>query len=246
MPDPSIPSRRLIALGAPEANERDAIALLDQTLDPAWVIFHSRKPLRGSMDIDLLILTPHGAFAAELKYYRDPVTVSRGPTWQRRLADGTIDVLPNMLQGQAQKQAQKLKAEWKAVAGLSHVWIEPVVIFTHPEGRIAYAPADQALLAPVVFCLNNAKAKLEHLVDHNRNTRRPVAWEDVQKIAATFGQAAALPKDINWPAVQHSATVPRNDDRAERQRRRRTKQILSILTLIGALLVTVTIYHALG
>ncbi len=231
---------RLIALGEPEANEIDAIAFLDQTLDPNWIIFHSRKPLRGRLDIDILIITPHGAFAAELKYYRDLMVVSTAPQWQRHLEDGRTEAMPNMLQGQAQKQAQRLKAELKNTAGLHQLWIEPVVIFTHDSSRLEFAASDRAQLEQVVFPLKQAKARLEALVAQNRRSRRPVPWEDVEKIAAALGQAEKLPA-VNWMMPPPAAAL-KSDDRTERRRRRRLNQIKAILTLVGALLVTIAIY----
>jgi Nuclease-related domain len=239
---------RLIALGEPEANEMEAISYLDRTLDPNWMIFHSLKPLRGRRDVDVLIATPNGVFAAELKYYRDTIVINSGPTWQRQRADGSTETLPNFLQGQTQKQAQQLKAEWKAAAGLHHVWIEPVVIFTHDSSALQFEWNDQAALKQVVFCLKDAKPRLENLTTQNSKLRRPLTRDDLGKIAEALGQYdMALPIQ-GWPShmtAQERPTFNRSDDRANRERRRRTKQVMAVLTLVGALLVTIGIYFVL-
>jgi hypothetical protein len=239
-------SSRLIALGESEPNERDAIAILNEQLDPDWIIFHSRKPLRGRPDIDVLILAPNGVFVAELKYYRDIIRISNGAQWQRQLADGRTEALPNILQGQTQKQAQQLKAEWKAVAGLHHVWIEPVVIFTHAECQLQFESRDGSALNQVVFCLQDAKSKLEFLAAQNRQKmRQPLSRIELEKIAATFDAEAQLPDTKGWRQESPPSQRPKfvkSEDRAIREQRRRTKKTMAILTLIGALLVTIAIY----
>jgi hypothetical protein len=239
------PSSRLIALGEAEANELEAIAYLDRTLDPTWMIFHSLKPLRGRRDIDVLIVTPQAVFALELKYYRDTIIINSGPQWQRQTSDGRSEALPNLLQGQAQKQAQQLKAEWKAAAGLHHVWIEPVVIFTHDSSVLQFEPHNRAALEQVVFCLKDTKSKLETLVAQKAKLRRPLTREDLSKIAEALGQYHLQLPAEGWSApiaAQQRSTSGRSNDRAEREARRRTKKWMAILTLVGALLVTISIY----
>lgn len=237
---------RLIALGEPEANERAAIAALDATLNPDWIIFHSRKPLQGRPDIDLLIITPDMAFVAELKHYRDTITVNSSAQWQRQLADGTAQVIPNILQGQTQKQAQRLKAEWKAVAGLHHVWIEPVVIFTHEQSSLRFDSADGAALEQVVFCLPDAKARFESLVaKHRTKMRKAISHADLKAIATTFDAVTLPPVSKSWSVESAPARSAKSDDRLTRERRRRIKKWMAILTLIGALLVTIATYTAM-
>jgi cell division protein FtsB len=242
IPDPP-PSSRLIALGTPDASEAAAIAVLDQQLDPDWLIFHSRKPLRERLDIDVLIVTPHVVFIAELKNYRDTILVTNGASWQRRRADGALETLPNMLQGQAQRQAQQLKTEFRTKAGLHHLWIEPVVIFTHAASVLEHGSSDHAQLAQLVFCLPEAKAKLEALVAQSAAVRRQISRQDVTAIAQVLDQAAAVPATLVWPVA---SVLPRSADRQaerdERQRKRQTRQLMSILALVGALLVTIGIY----
>jgi hypothetical protein len=237
---------RLIALGEPEPNEREAIATLDQLLDPEWIIFHSRKALRGRPDIDLLILAPDGVFAAELKYYRDTIRISNGAQWQRQLADGSTEALPNMLQGQTQKQAQQLKAEWKASAGLHHVWIEPVVIFTHPGSQLQFESRDSGALQQVVFSLRDAKAKLEFLTAQNRKKmRQPLSRIDLEKIAASFDVETQLPETKGWSQEAPPSQRPKfvkSEDRVKREQRRRIKKIMAITALVGALLITLSVY----
>jgi hypothetical protein len=242
-------SPRVIALGEPEPNERDAIATLDQLLDPDWIIFHSRKPLRGRRDIDVLIVAPDGVFAAELKFYRDKICISNGAQWQRQLADGSSETLRNILQAQTQKQAQQLKAEWREVTGLHHVWIEPVVIFTHAECQLQFESRDSAALQQIVFCLNDAKTKLEFLAAQNRQKKRQqLSRIELEKIAATFNVEAQLPATPGWSQDLLSSMRPKfvkSEDRILREKRRRTKQIMAILALIGALLVTLSVYFTL-
>jgi hypothetical protein len=237
---------RLIALGEPDPNERAALAALDAALDPDWIIFHSRKPLQGRPDIDVLIVTPDMVFVAELKHYRDTICINSNAQWQRQLSDGSLESLPNMLQGQTQKQAQRLKAEWKAAAGLHHVWIEPVVIFTHASSRLRFESADSAALDQVVFTLSDAKARLESLVaGHRAKKRRPVSRADLEAIAATFDAVTLPPAGKSWslesPPLSR-ATAGKSEDRLLRARRRRTKKMMVIFTLLGALLVTISVY----
>jgi Nuclease-related domain len=237
------PMSRLIALGEPEPNERAALGALDAALNPDWIIFHSRKPLQGRPDIDVLIVTPDLVFAAELKHYRDTISVNSSAQWQRQLADGSIELLPNMLQGQTQKQAQRLKTEWKAAVGLHHVWIEPVVIFTHEQSRLRFDSADGAALEQVVFCLPDAKARLENLVArHRTKMRRAISRADLEAIAATFDAVTLPPASQSWSVEAAPARTGKSDDRLIRERRRRTKKWMAILTLVGALLVTIATY----
>jgi predicted nucleic acid-binding Zn ribbon protein len=242
----TLSTSRLIALGEPEANEHNAIVALDQLLDPDWIIFHSRKSLRDRPDIDVLIVTPDGVFAVELKYYRDTLRIGNGAHWQRQLANGSTEQIPNMLQGQAQKRAQQLKAELKAVAGLHHVWIEPVVIFTHASSYLQFETRDGTALEQVVFCLRDAKIKLEFLAAENRKKmRQPLSRVDLEKIADTFDVVQLLPATSGWNEESPAAPRPKfvkSEDRMIREKRRRNKQAMAILTLVGALLVTIAIY----
>ncbi len=237
---------RLIALGTPELNERAALAALDAGLNSDWIIFHSRKSLQGRPDIDVLIVTPDMVFVAELKYYRDTISINSSAQWHRQLADGTVERLPNMLQGQAQKQAQQLKAEWKAAAGLHHIWIEPVVIFTHRDSRLRFDSNDGAALEQVVFCLDDAKARLENLTArHRQKMLRPVSRADLEAIAATFDDITLPPVNKSWSVAPLSllrTAVGKSEDRIGRERRRHVKKWMAILTLVGALLVTISIY----
>jgi hypothetical protein len=243
----NIPSSpRLIALGVPDSGEAAALAVLDQQLDPAWVIFHSRKPLRERLDIDAFIVTPHLVFVAELKNYRDTILVGNGASWQRRRSDGTTETLPNILQGQAQRQAQQLKTEFKTKAGLHHVWIEPVVMFTHQASAVEFASSDRAQLEQLVFCLPDAKARLEALVAQSAAVGRQISREDLTAIARLLDQESLLPAAIDWPVFKASARAAgKQSQREAREKKRRTRRLMSIMALVGALLITLGIYTLL-
>jgi Nuclease-related domain len=249
MSDLSSNISRLIALGEPDPNELEAIAILDKLLDPNWIIFHSRKRLMDRPDIDVLILAPDGAFVAELKYYRNTVKINNGARWQRQLADGSIEALPNMLQGKTQKRAQQLKTEWKAVAGLHHVWIEPVVIFTHPNSDLIFESLDGSALEQIVFCLRDAKTKLEFLTAQNRKKmRHSLSRIDLEKIAATFDAEAQLPDTPSWsqePTPSQRPKFTKSENQLMRERRRRNKQIMTVATLFGTLLILISLYLTL-
>jgi Nuclease-related domain len=234
---------RLIALGDPDDNEHDAIANLNHTLDPDWIIFHSRRPFQGRPNLDVLIVAPHGIFIAELKYYRDTMTIGNASKWRRRLSDGSVELLPNMLQSQAQKQAQQLKTEFKA-AGLKHLWIEPVVIFTHNSSILEFESHDSASLQQVVFCLKDAKVKFEALVVQNKQKLRPsITRSDLEKIAELFDKMHMLPSTKGW-SEEYVTVMPaaKSDERLARLRRRRINQIKTILVLVSALIVVLTVY----
>jgi hypothetical protein len=237
-------SSRLFALGAADANEQAALAALDQALDPRWLIFHSRKPLHGRADIDALIVAPHGVFVAELKYYRGTTIIGNGASWQRPADDGGRDeVIPNILQGQVQRQAQQLKAEFKDKAQLHHIWIEPVVIFTHASSTLTFTSSDAAQLAQSVFSLADAKARLEAFCAQNLAKRRSISRTDVDQIVAMLDQSVQLPAASLWPETVIRAPSPsRQAEQRLRERKRRTRQLLSVLTLSAALLITIGLY----
>ncbi len=234
---------RLIALGKADANELAALAALDRMLDPSWLIFHSRKPLAGRADIDTLIVAPHGVFVAELKNFRGAITIGNGASWQRRSTTGEDEAIANFLQGQAQRQAQQLKSEFKTKAQLHQVWIEPVVIFTHSDSRLDFVSSDAGQLQQLVFTLDQAKDRLEALCAQNRAKQRSVSRDDLGRIAAVLDQQAKLPTALVWPeTASDQRPLNRQTERKLRERKRRTRQLLSILTLFAALLITIGIY----
>jgi Nuclease-related domain len=238
-------TNRLLPLGEPEDNELAAMAALDQALDPSWLIFHSLKRLKDRPDIDVLILTPKCIVVAELKHYRGAIEVRSGKEWQRVQADGLREAIPNFLQGQALRQAQKLKAELKDKAGLHHVWVEHVVIFTHTESTLQFADTGGQAFQAQVFHLKDAKARLEALLGQERLARRFISVPERNEIARLIGWPEELPA-VQWLSAQKHGTEDRfAAEKRERLFRKRRRQIMAILTLTGALLVTISIYALL-
>lgn len=119
--------------------------VLGDVVVKAWTNFTLFEQNGRMHEVDALLLTSYGLWVIELKHWQGHLVVDQGSIISRRRPNLPTTRESNPIL-RTRLKAQVLASLLRAAAGpLPTVYVSPVVVFTHPDARLAYQTGSESI-----------------------------------------------------------------------------------------------------
>ncbi len=158
-------------------------------LDDSYYLLNNLKLPGRADDIDHLVLGPNGLFALETKNHRGRIFYRDGQWYQAKISRGGRPQPEEPIRDPAQQLKRNIDYLRSCVnqtnpdlSRRTRLWLEGVVVFTHPAVSL---DLPQATRESLPFPVMRARDLPAHLLSHT--PRRPYSRAEVRQMVSMFG-----------------------------------------------------------
>ena len=164
-------------------------ALFLANLDERYYLINNLKLPGRADDIDHIVVGPNGIFALETKHHRGRIFSRNGQWYQAKVSrsgrpqpEGEIRDPTQQLKRNVDYLRSCINRTDPALSRRTRLWIEGVVVFTHPAVSL---DLPEEVLAGLPFPVLRARDLPAHILKHV--PRHPYSRHDARQIVSMFG-----------------------------------------------------------
>jgi hypothetical protein len=158
-------------------------------LDDSYYLINNLKLPGRADDVDHLVIGPNGIFALETKHHRGRIFWRNGQWRQAKISRRGLPQPESEIRDPAQQLKRNIdylrtciNRTDHVLSRRTHLWIEGIVVFTHPAVTL---DLPQPILEGLPFPVMRARDLPQHLRRHV--PRYPYSKSDIRQIVSLFG-----------------------------------------------------------